>query len=356
MVTEAAYAGTLFQGDALEVMRTIPDDSIGLIYADPPFFSGRDFFQGEELAFTDKWENGLSEYLTITQSHLTEMRRVLSHDGTLYVHSDFHSSHYLKVIMDSLFGYNKFLNEIVWKRQSAHCDVKQGSRHFGRIHDSILVYTKSNRYFWNQNFTPYRSGYIDRYYKYMEKNSGRRFALGDLTAPGGYGNGNAYYEFLGVSRFWRYSQKKMNTLKDEGRIYVPSRGKVPKLKRYLDEQNGIPLQDIWEDVWSTRSDGGRIYPTQKPSELLRRIIQVSARPDSIVLDPYAGSGVSLLTAYKLGHPWIGIDISPSAIRIARDRLIQSGAQFRVVQVHDNESTLPFQTKYRSIRPSLQTTS
>ena len=317
--------GSLFKGDALRVLKTLPNNSVGLIYADPPFFTGNRFYQGNEFIFSDKWKGGVAEYTEIMTSHLREIWRVLDYEGSIYLHTDSHGSHYLKVIMDQIFGYKRFLNEIVWKRQSAHCDVKQGSRHYGRIHDTLLVYTKSSSYVWNHEYIPYSEDYIKKSYKYTENKTGRKFALGDLTAPGGFGRGNAFYDFMGTKKYWRYSKDRMNKLFLEGRIYVPKKGGIPKLKRYFDEQRGIPLQDIWTDLWSLKRDGKRIYPTQKPLSLLERIIRVSSNENTLVLDPYCGSGTTLVAAQLLGRKWIGIDNSSIAIRIAERRLKKFGA-------------------------------
>ncbi len=248
------------------------------------------------------------------------------------MHCDYHASHYLKVIMDRVFGYGRFINEIVWKRQSAHCDAKQGSRHFGRIHDSILVYSKSKDYVWNQIFAPYEPSYVRKYYRFTERQTGRRFALGDLTAPGGFGNRNPKYEFLGIQRYWRYSRDNMQKLEQQGRIHVTGSGRVPKLKRYLDEMPGVPLQDIWTDTWTPSRGENCVFPTMKPNALLERIIQVSSNPGSLVLDPFCGSGTSLLAAHRLDRSWIGIDISREAVRVSARRLTAAGAKPKILPI------------------------
>src|SRR4030042_3194320 len=173
----------LFNEDCLTTSERFPDSSVDLIYADPPFFSGRSFdFQGHE--FADKWK-GIYEYANFMETRLREFERILKPTGSLYVHCDWHVSHYMKVLADSVFGYKNFLNEIVWRRQSSHNDARQGSRHFGRVHDTILIYAKSSKYVWNQQYTEYDEAYLKKTYRHIEPETNRKYALGDLTGPGG---------------------------------------------------------------------------------------------------------------------------------------------------------------------------
>lgn len=176
-------AFALFNEDCLVTSKRLPTASIDLIYVDPPFFSGR-IYEANDCSFTDIWNNS-DEYLQWIQSRLSEFKRILKPSGTIYIHCDWHMSHYIKVLADQIYGRNNFLNEIIWKRQSAHNDVRQGSKHFGRIHDTILVYTISKDYVWNQQFAPYDSFYIEQTYRFVESVTERRYALGDLTGPGG---------------------------------------------------------------------------------------------------------------------------------------------------------------------------
>lgn len=305
----------LLKGDCLEVMREMPHSSIDLIYADPPFFSNRIFKVGNRVAFDDRWAGGLGEYLDWLHPRLLECRRLLKATGSIYLHLDMHSSHYAKVLMDRVFGSGNFLNEIIWKRQSAHNDRGQGSASYGKIHDTILLYSKSTNYVWNQQYVPYSDEYIKKTYKYIDTLTGRRFALGDLTGPGGASKGNPLFEFLGIKRYWRYSRFKMRRLYKEGKILARP-GKVPVLRRYLDEMTGVQLQDIWTDCPPTRGS----YPTQKPISLLKRIILTSSVPNALVLDPFCGGGSSLLAAGQLGRNWVGIDNSDQAIELASSRL------------------------------------
>jgi len=310
----------LFHEDCLETSRRLPESSIDLIYADPPFCTGRSHhMHGYE--FEDRW-SGLREYLDWMTPRLGEFKRILKQTGTLYLHCDWHVSHYLKVLVDTLFGAETFLNEIVWKRQSAHNDARQGSRHFGRVHDSILVYTKSSRYVWNQQYAAYDENYVERAYRYVDPETGRRYALGDLTAPGGAAKRNAHYEFLGVERYWRYGKPRMFELLLMGRIRH-AKGKVPLLKRYLDEMPGRPIQDVWTDIGPV-SPKSVLYPTQKPEDLLSRIITTSSNENQLVYDPFAGSGTAGAVCFRTSRRWIGSEISQHACRLALNRLISRG--------------------------------
>jgi len=310
----------LFHEDCLETSVRLPENSVDLIYADPPFCTGRShYMHGYE--FEDRWSER-REYLDWMMPRLSEFRRILKQTGTLYLHCDWHVSHYLKALADTLFGANNFLNEIVWKRQSAHNDSRQGSRHFGRVHDSILVYTKSSKYVWNQQYATYDESYLRRAYRYVDPKTGRRYALGDLTAPGGPAKGNAHYEFLGVERYWRYSKPKMFELMSAGRI-KHAKGEVPRLKRYLDEMAGRPIQDIWTDI-NPMSRSNILYPTQKPEDLLTRIIMTSSNENQLIYDPFTGSGVTAAVAFRTSRRWIGSEISHHACRLVVNRMTSLG--------------------------------
>jgi adenine specific DNA methylase Mod len=183
-------------------------------------------------------ECDMMAYLVMMAPRLVELRRVMKPTASIYLHCDPTASHYLKMLMDAVFGPTNFRTEIVWKRSSAHSDAKQGRAQHGRIHDVILFYSKSDKWFWNQVFTPYDESYMNAFYKYIEPESGRRYRLGDLTGPGGAAKGNPSYEVMGVTRFWRYSKEKMVQLIKEGRIIQTKPGAVPAYKRYLDEMPG----------------------------------------------------------------------------------------------------------------------
>jgi adenine-specific DNA-methyltransferase len=308
----------LFNEDCLETAKKLPDGSIDLIYLDPPFFSGRTY-GARGLGFADKW-NDIDDYLRWINLRLGAFHRVLKPTGTIYLHCDWHASHYLKILADEVFGYKNFLNEIIWKRQSCHSDVRQGARHFGRVHDTIFAYTKSSNYVWNQQYAPYDKSYIESAYRHIDKKNGRRYALGDLTAPGGASKGNARYRFMGVERYWRYSKERMHELFVAKRIhYVKDR--VPLQKRYLDEMQGMPLQDVWTDIQPASKSRQELgYPTQKPERLLERIILTSTKRGQIVFEAFAGSGTGGAASFKLSRKWVGSETSKHACHLILNRM------------------------------------
>jgi len=348
----------IYCGDCKDILKKLPDESIDLIYLDPPFFSQKHYenfwaMGGSDaetkLAFSDKdwhklkgsidpnilkeyksieerWKGGHSKgihvYIAYMRERLNQCERVLKKTGSIYLHCDWHAIHYLKQMMDELFGYDNFQNEIVWKRSTAHSDAKQGAKHYGRIHDSILFYTRSDEYTFNTQYTKHDEEYINNFYKYIEPKSGRRYMLDNLAGPGGASKGNPYYEVMGVKRYWQFSQEKMKELIKKGRIIQTAPGNVPRYKRYLDEMKGLPLQSIWEDIKPIQSQSSERlgYPTQKPEALLQRIIEVSSNPTDIVLDPFCGCGTTLAVAKRLGRRFIGIDISRVACDVVKKRL------------------------------------
>jgi DNA modification methylase len=304
---------------------------VDLIYLDPPFFSNRHYEviwgDGYELrAFEDRWKGGINNYVSWMKDRLAECYRVLKPTGSMYLHCDWHASHYLKVEMDRLFGETQFINEIVWKRQVAHSDAKQGAKHLGRLHDVILAYGKTESYNWNPQYLPYSQEYVDKFYKHIEPETGRRYALDNIAGPGGASKGNPHYEFMGIKRYWRYSKERMEQLLKEGRIIQSKSGNVPRLKRYLDEMPGLQLQDIWDDILPPQQSERLGYPTQKPIVLLERIIKIGSNPKDLVLDPFCGCGTALAVAQKLGRQWIGIDVSPTACKLIAKRLRSLGAK------------------------------
>ena len=247
---------------------------------------------------------------------------MLKPTGSIYLHCDPTASHYLKMLMDAVFGKEHFRTEISWKRTSAHSDTKQGRRQHGRIHDILLFYTKSDEWQWNPVYMPYDASYVESFYKFVEPETGRRYRLDNLTGPGGAAKGNPEYEVMGVTRYWRYSRERMDALIREGRIVQRRPGAVPAYKRYLDEMPGVPLQDFWSDIGPIASQAGerRGYPTQKPQALLERIIQASSNAGDVVLDPFCGCGTAIAAAHKLGRSWIGIDVTHLAVALMKNRL------------------------------------
>jgi DNA modification methylase len=357
----------LFYGDNLQVLReSIANDSVDLVYLDPPFNSKRSYnllfkspkgieSEAQIEAFEDTWhwneqaekefddllhqnntdvaemmkairaflgENDMMAYLTMMANRLLELRRVLKENGSLYLHCDPTASHYLKIVLDGVFGKENFRTEISWKRQSAHNDAKQGRKQYGNVRDIIFFYTKSDDWKWNWLYTSYDESYVEDFYRFVEKESGRRYRLSDITAPGGASpeKGNPHYEFLGVTRYWRYSKETMAKLHAEGRIIQTGPGRVPAYKRYLDEMPGVGLQNDWSDIKPASGKEALGYPTQKPLSLLERIISASSNKGDTVLDPFCGCGTAVHAAQKLKRKWIGIDITHLAISLIEKRL------------------------------------
>jgi len=315
----------IYCGDNLEQLSKLPDNCVDLIYIDPPFNSNRNYevFWGEtkeKRSFEDRHAS-TQAYIEFMRPRCEQLHRVLKKTGSFYYHCDWHASHYVKLMLDQIFGENQFRNEIVWKRSSAHSDTKQGRKAYGTITDSIFFYNKGSSSTWNPQYTPYDQKYIERDYRRTDE-SGRRYRIDNLQGPGGAAKGNPYYEVMGVKRYWRYSKAKMAELIKQGRIIQTRPGAVPQYKRYLDEMPGIPLQNIWDDIpiISNRSKEALGYPTQKPLALLDRIIKSSSNEGDIVLDAFCGCGTALVAAQELKRQWIGIDVSPTACRVMAKRL------------------------------------
>jgi len=339
--------GLLYHGDNKEVLAHLLANGfrgqVKLIYIDPPFDSGADYVRkvqlrgpkgtlkidgedyalGEQVQYTDIWSN--DNYLQFMYERLLMLKELLSEDGSIWLHCDWHRSHLLRCLVEEVFSSEGFVNQIIWKRGHAHSDSAQGSSHLGRLHDVILLCSKGPNRTFNQQFTPYEKQYIDTYYKFIEEGTGRRYWLDNIQGPGGAAKGNPYYEVMGVSRYWRYSKERMSQLIAEGRILQTTPGTVPKYKRYLDEMRGRPVQDVWDDIQSLAGMGAseteRLeYPTQKPEELLERILATSSNPGDLVLDCFIGSGTTAAVAQKLGRRWIGCDINKGAIQTTAKRL------------------------------------
>jgi site-specific DNA-methyltransferase (adenine-specific) len=360
----------LFYGDNLGILREqIPDNSCDLIYLDPPFNSQATYnvlFRspaGERSpaqieAFEDTWhwtdeaekafdevmqsgntdaaemlramrsflkENDMMAYLTMMAVRLMELRRVLKPDGSLYLHCDPTASHYLKIILDGIFGADRFKNEIVWQRTNVHND----SRTWSRVSDTIFFYSKSGTFTWNKPLLPHSEEHIASKYSDVDEN-GRHFMKDNMTSPAP--RPNMMYEWKGFPfppNGWRYSQETMQRLDGEGRIWYPrtvagdpDTSKRPRLIRYLDEMSGTILGNVWTDISPINSQARERlpYPTQKPIALLERIIQASSNEGDIILDPFCGCGTAIHAAQKLRRQWIGIDITHLAISLIEKRL------------------------------------
>ena len=348
----------LYYGDNLDVLRRhIDDDSVDLIYLDPPFNSNATYnvlyaeqngsqAAAQIKAFEDTWkwdttaartyqeivesggkvsqtlqafrtmlgDSNMLAYLAMMAPRLVELRRVLKPTGSIYLHCDPTASHYLKLLMDSIFGPEQFRNEVVWKRTSAHNDPGR----YGANTDRILFYTKSSNWTWNPIFIEHDDAYKARF-----RNSdpdGRLWADDNLTAKGLSGGGYEY-EYKGVKSLWRCPIETMQELDAQGKLHFTKAGGI-RLKRYLDENKGVVLQALWDDIPPINSQAKERlgYPTQKPEALLERIIASSSNKGDIVLDPFCGCGTAIAAAQKLKRNWIGIDITHLAITLIKHRI------------------------------------
>jgi len=322
----------LICGDNLKALDDLKKLGIkaDLIYLDPPFFSNKQYEvvwgdEAEVRSFKDRWAGGINVYIEWMKERIIKMHDILKDDGSFYLHCDWHAGHYLKVMLDEVFGYRNFQNEIVWKRTYAHSDPSR----CGRIHDIILFYTKSETYIWNNIYQKPDPDYIDLFFDQYDSARKERYSRLDLTAPKHGDGGNLLYEWKGIwpskNRTWACTKDKMEKLDKEGRIHYPKRG-MPRQKRYESEYKGTVLQDIWTDIRPMHNlSSERLgYPTQKPEALLERIIKASSNKDNLVLDPFCGCGTAMVVAQKLERKWIGIDISPTALTVIERRLAKYG--------------------------------
>jgi DNA modification methylase len=318
----------LILGDNLEILKSMESDSIDLIYLDPPFFSNRNYGviwgdTGEIRSFQDRWSGGISHYIDWLKERVIEMHRVLKPTGSIFLHCDWHANAYIRVhILDRIFLEKNFRNEIIWKRaETVKGNFGQGKKALDYNIDTIFYYAKTSKAKFNQPFAEYDEKTINRDYKHFDQD-GRRYRLTPLDGPGGAAKGNPYYEFLGVSQYWRYSKEEMENRYSKGLIVQSKPGVVPMQKKYLDEGKGVPVQSLWDDISALGpTNKERIgYPTQKPETLLKRIIDMCSKEGDIVLDPFVGGGTTIAVADKLNRQWIGIDQSPMAIKVTELRL------------------------------------
>jgi site-specific DNA-methyltransferase (adenine-specific) len=353
-------ANLLYYGDNLPVLREhIPDEVADLIYLDPPFNSNADYnvlfggngnSQAQIRAFADTWhwglesersyadvmqhggrvadmleafrralgDNDMMAYLAMMAVRLIELRRVLKPTGSIYLHCDPIASHYLKILLDAIFGKDRFLNEISWKRTTAHNDPNR----YGRITDRLLFYSKSATKTFNRIPGSFSEQQLKRY-KYEDE--GGKFKAENLTAP--HFSKTRTIEWRGVhpgaNRQWRFGVERLERLYDEELILLQRDGRPRKdgLKEYLDPEASPALQDVWTDISMSPTSRERLgYDTQKPLALLERVILSSSNQDQLVLDPFCGCGTAVHAAQKLGRRWIGIDITHLAIGLIEFRL------------------------------------
>ncbi|MGD9563075.1 MAG: site-specific DNA-methyltransferase [Pyrinomonadaceae bacterium] len=335
------WRNRIYWGDNLQVMSHLLKEfrgKVNLIYIDPPFDSKADYkkkiqLRGKEVVggqntfeekqYTDIWTN--DEYLQFMYERIILMRELLADSGSIFVHCDYHKNHYLRCLLDEVFGLGNFRNEIIWKRaNTVKGNVGQGSKYFGENTDTLFFYSKSESYTFNNQFKEYTQEYIDNFYKYVEPETGRRYQLISMTAPGGESKGNPFYEVMGIERHWRYSRDRMNDLISRGLVVQTSDGAVPRKKIYLDEGEGVAVQSLWDDISALSSMASeRVdYPTQKPEALIERVIRAASNENDVVFDCFMGSGTTQAVALKLGRRFLGGDINLGAVQTTTKRLIE----------------------------------
>ena len=364
----------LFYGDNLDVLRNhIEDESVDLIYLDPPFNSNANYnvlfkspdgkqSQSQIEAFEDTWHwtdaaeaafddvmrsghsdaaemlramrsmlkvNDMMAYLAMMAVRLIELHRVLKPTGSLYLHCDPTASHYLKMLLDAVFGVKNYRNEIIWKRKTGRGTTNKAPTRYGVQTDCILFYTKSSQYEFKNPVKPLRQEYIDSFYRFRDPD-GRRFRIDNLASPSH--RPNLKFEYKGYKppeKGWAISLETMKKWDAEGRLYFPKKedGRIQR-KRYLDENDGELVQNIWDDISIAYGDERLGYPTQKPLALLERILKASSDEGDVVLDPFCGCGTTIHAAEKLNRQWIGIDVTHVAISLIRDRLRDAFPQAR----------------------------
>lgn len=341
---DAPWVNRLIYGDNLLAMAALlaGDEhtpslrgKVDLIYIDPPFDSKADYrtkvnLPGVELeqrptvieqfAYSDTWSDGTASYLAMITPRLILMRELLADTGSIYVHLDWHVGHYVKLVLDEVFGKDNFVNEIIWKRQTAHSDSTDA---FAVLHDTVHCYGKSPAYHFSPQYEPYTEKHITENYRYSDVRG--TFALGQTKAPG---NRGPRYVWNGFDRHWRFTQENMQRLHDEGRLYYSATGLAWK-KLYLDEMPGVVVGSIWSDInpiHAMDSTERVDYDTQKPERLLERIIRASCPEGSLVADFNGGSGTTAAVAEKLGRRWVTTDIGKPSCMVMRKRLIDQDAK------------------------------
>lgn len=373
--------GALFYGDNLDILRNyVSDESVDLVYLDPPFNSNasynvlfseqdgsRSAAQVKAFGDTWRWDEGAARayeevveaggqvsqamrafqtllgpsnmlaYLSMMAPRLVELRRAMKPTASIYLHCDPTASHYLKLLLDAVFGPENFRNEIIWQRTLSKGQMKNK---LPSNHDIILSYKKSADSLWRSDaaFQPYDPSDLDQKTeeKYGQQDAdGRRYQLTSLLSPNP-DRPNLDYEFLGVRRVWRWTKERMQKEYEAGRVVQSKPGAVPRFKRYLDEQRGRPLGDVWTDIPPLNSQAAERlgYPTQKPEALLERIIEMSSNPGDVVLDPFCGCGTAIAVSERLERRWLGIDVTFLAIHLIKSRLAEAfgdGLEVEVVR-------------------------
>ena len=291
------------------------------------------------MAYRDTWGKGADSFIAMIYERLSLMYDLLADDGTIYIHCDWRVSGYLKLVMDEIFGSDNFINEIIWQRTGAHNDAER----FGYIHDTIYLYSKSDRYVFNPIYTSHTEEHLETRFNQKDQKSGRRFFAGPITAPGS-GPARSFKGIMispPIGRHWSYSQENIDNLIAKNMIYFSQTG-TPYLKQYMDEyiKQGRRVQSVWTDILPSKTGSEVLgYPTQKPEVLLERIINASSNEGNIVADFFAGSGTTLAVSEKLGRKWIGSDLGRFAIHTTRKRMIgvqrelkKDGNDFRAFEI------------------------
>jgi adenine specific DNA methylase Mod len=376
----------LYYGDNLDILpRYLKDETVDLVYLDPPFKSNQDYnvlfaekdgsrSAAQIKAFEDTWrwdqaaaeayhqmveiggkvsqamqafrtflgESDMLAYLAMMAPRLVELRRVLKPSGSIYLHCDPTASHYLKLLLDAVFGPNRFRNEVIWKRTSAHSSANR----YGPVHDVLLFYSKSELYTWNQIHQDYDPAYVDLFFDQVNPD-GRRWKRTDLTGSGvRHGESGTPWRGINVTskgRHWMHPPAVLDALDTQGKIHWPQKaGGMPRLKQYPEDLPGVPLQDVWADIRPMHNlSRERLgYPTQKPEALLDRIIQASSDEGATILDPFCGCGTAIAAAQRLKRRWIGIDITHLAITLIKHRLLDAFGAQAIYQVIGEPEALP----------------
>lgn len=370
----------IFRGECITTCAYLKEHGIqvDLVYIDPPFASGADYAKKiyirrnpkvaeaiaqaeqeidseelrafEEKMYGDVWDK--EKYLNWMYENLMAIKSVMSETASIYVHLDYHICHYVKILLDEIFGEDNFRNEIIWKRSTAHSD----SSGFANLHDSIFYYSKSSLFTFSTQYVPYSQEYIDTYYRNSDSD-GRKYLDRDLSAKGLQGGGYSY-EWNGVSGYWRCPIDTMKRYEAENRLYYTKNG-TARYKQYLDEMPGVPAQDLWTDIYAVNSQAvERLdYSTQKPESLLERIINASSKDEMLIADFFGGSGVTAAVANKLNRKFITCDIGINAVQTMRDRLSTDGAAFDLYEIKDGVQLYrnPVQTmdKLKALIPGLK---
>lgn len=374
-------------GDNLEILRTMESESVDLEYLDPPFFSNRNYEviwgdDGEIRSFQDRWSGGIDHYIAWLKERVIELHRVLKPTGSIFLHCDWHADAYIRVeILDKIFGLSNFRNKITWKRSDTHNDAK---KQFPNVCDDIFYYSKTSKYYFSPQFTEHNPKTLKEWYQYLEFTDGtirkmtkdenerqvipinaRRFNTDNMAAPAGggmaaiipeTGKPRGWYIYKGYqppTNGWRYQLSSMENLDKENRLFFPKdkNGRI-MLKRFLDEQKGAVVGDLWIDIDQIRAAKKELigYPTQKPELLMQRIIECASNEGDTILDPFVGGGTTVVVADKLKRKWIGIDQSVQAVKVTELRLQNQTDLFSnpyVVQLHKYDyDTLRFKDAFQ----------